>query len=134
VVRSANAARPPDIRTRVIIPEWCADLTISFVMPTLRQTAVANLLGAAGITAGVGDWRPEKGKGSYGQFELAGKTDPRVAQIKKLWGRAAQIEAMAAPKTYDLETEELLAWFNEEAPKRGYELDDDYEDTEEAAG
>ena len=120
VVRSADMNRTPDIRSRVIIPEWCAEIQVSYVMPTIREQAVINLLSAAGITAGVGDWRSEKGKGSYGQFEVVTATDKRVAQIKKLWGRTKQIEAMAEPRPYDLETEELLSWFTEEAPRRGF--------------
>lgn len=122
VTRSADMNHTPDIRSRVIIPEWCAKLTISFVLPTLRETAVINLLAAAGITAGVGDWRPEKGKGSYGQFEIVSGDDKRVAQIMKLWGREAQTKAMASPTAYDLETEELLSWFEAEAPRRGFEV------------
>ena len=55
VTRSADMNRTPDIRSRCIIPNWAAQITISFVLPTLRETAVVNLLAAAGITAGVGD-------------------------------------------------------------------------------
>lgn len=121
VTRSADINHTPDIRSRVIIPEWAAKVTISFVLPTLRDKAVINLLAAAGITAGIGDWRPEKGKGSFGQFEIVSDDDARVAQLMKVWTREAQIKAMANPTAYDLETEELLTWFQEEAPRRGFE-------------
>lgn len=120
VVRSADMNHTPDVRSRMIIPEWVAELTISFVLPTIREQAIVNLLAAAGITAGVGDWRPEKGAGSYGQFEVVGKDDVRAQQIMKLWGRKQQIKAIEQPVAYDLETEELLSWFDTEAPKRGW--------------
>lgn len=121
VTRSADMNRTPDIRSRVIIPDWCALVTVSYVAPTLRQQAIVNLMAAAGITAGIGDWRPEKGKGSYGQFEIVSTDDKDAKEIIKTWGRKAQTAAMAQPAPYDLETEELLSWFEEEAPKRGFD-------------
>lgn len=122
VVRSADMNRTPDIRTRCIVPEWCALVTISFVPPTLREQAVLNLLAAAGITAGLGDWRPQKGSGSFGQFEIVNSDDPRAHQIMALWGREAQKRALESqhPTLYDLETEKMYHWFEEEAPRRGF--------------
>lgn len=122
VVRSADMNHTPDIRSRMIIPEWAAEITISYVLPTIREQAIVNLLAAAGITAGVGDWRPEKGAGSYGQFVPVSEKDPKYLQIVKQWGRKQQIEAMEHPRAYDLETEELLTWFDAEAPRRGFEV------------
>lgn len=122
VVRSADMNHTPDIRSRVIIPDWVAEITISFVLPTLRQASVINLLAAAGITAGVGDWRPQKGKGSYGQFQIVTDLDRAQAeQTKALWGRAAQQNAMDHPVAYDLETQDLLRWFQDESKSRGFE-------------
>lgn len=123
VVRSADMNRTPDIRSRVIVPQWAAHLTISYVRPTLRDAAIVNLLAAAGITAGVGDWRPEKGKGSYGQFMPVSGDDTVTNKIINTWGRQTQIAAMAHPAPYDLETEELFSWFEGEAPKRGFEVE-----------
>jgi hypothetical protein len=120
IVRSADMNRTPDVRTRCILPEWAATLTITYNMVKLREPNVANLLAAAGVTAGVGDWRPEKGKGSYGRFDVVEKDDPKVLHIQKLWGRKQQQQAMKNPKAYDQETEDLLNWFKAESPKRGF--------------
>lgn len=119
VVRSADINRTPDIRTRAIMPKWACKLTIQFVQPKLNATAVANLMAAAGVLAGVGDFRQEKGKGNFGQFRLAEKTDPEFAKISKLGGRAAQDAALQNYKVYDQETEELMEWFSGEVIRLG---------------
>jgi len=120
IVRSADMNRTPDVRTRAIVPQWAARVSVNYVQPILREQAVANLLAAAGIMRGVGDWRPEKGSGSYGQFELVSKDDKRFLSIIKSGGRAAQDEALANPEPYDAESAELLAWFETEATRRGF--------------
>lgn len=122
VVRSADMNRTPDVRTRVILPEWACHVTVEFTQPILREQSVANLLAAAGITIGVGDWRPEKGSGTYGCFELVGADDPDFARIVATGGRAAQAAAMDDPTAYDDETSELLAWFDVEVKRRGFKL------------
>jgi hypothetical protein len=120
VVRSADMNRTPDIRTRAIMPKWAAQLYISFVIPNLNQTDVVNLLAAAGLTAGIGDWRPEKGSGSYGQFRIANDDDPELLELISNGGRAVQLAAMEKPAAYDLETEEMLEWYEAEAKTRGF--------------
>ena len=112
--------RTPDVRTRVIVPEWAAKVSVSFVTPILREQGVANLLASAGITQGVGDWRPGKGSGTYGQFELVGENDARFVHALKYGGRAAQKKAMDSPEAYDRETRELLDWFGVESKRRGF--------------
>jgi len=121
VTRSADMNRTPDIRTRVIVPQWGCRLSISFVKPQLTMKTVANLLAAGGLIQGVGDWRPEKGSGSYGQFELVGEKDADFNRVLKM-GRADQQHAMDHPECYDQETEDLLAWFYDEAGRRGIEM------------
>lgn len=118
VTRSADMARTPDIRTRAIVPEWACKVSITFVEPLIRQQAVVNLLAAAGITIGVGDWRPEKGAGNYGQFKLVSSDDPEFKAIIKSGGRKAQIDGLKNPVCYDDETAELLSWFDEELSRR----------------
>src|SRR5580765_1634842 len=66
IVRSADMNKTPDVRTRAIVPQWACRVGITYVEPLIRPQAVANLLAAAGLTVGVGDWRSEKGAGSYG--------------------------------------------------------------------
>jgi hypothetical protein len=121
VTRSADMAKTPDIRTRSIIPEWAAEVTVAFPVPILKEATVSNLFAAAGMIQGVGDWRPEKGSGTFGQFELVSPDDPRYIRIKETGGRKAQQAGMEAAEPYDMETEELLSWFVAEAERRGFE-------------
>ena len=66
ITRSADINKTPDVRSRAIVPEWAAEIAITYTTPILNETSVINLLAAAGQICGVGDWRPEKGKGTYG--------------------------------------------------------------------
>lgn len=118
VTRSADMNRTPDIRTRAILPEWAAKVSINYVEPLIKMQAVVNLLAAAGITVGVGDWRPEKGAGNYGQFKIVSPTDPEYLRIVKQGGRAAQEEAMKNPVCYDDDSTEMLSWYTDELSKR----------------
>jgi hypothetical protein len=120
VTRSADIARTPDVRTRAIIPHWACEVTVSFVMPNLREQAVANLLASAGITQGIGDWRPGKGAGTYGQFRLCDRNDPDFQHLVTHCGRTTQVAAMESPECYDRESEELLEWFQVESNRRGF--------------
>lgn len=122
ITRSADMARTPDVRTRVIVPEWATIIEVRFVQPALNRTAVANLLGAAGITQGVGDWRQEKGSGSFGQFSVVSDDDADFVRIVSGGGRTHQIAAMEAAEPYDDETRELLGWFDTERERRGLRL------------
>lgn len=120
IVRSADMNKTPDVRTRAILPEWACRIAISFVEPAIRQPAVVNLLSAAGITAGVGDWRPEKGKGAFGRFKLVNDEDADFVRIITTGAREIQEHAMAAPESYDSETEELLGWYMDTATSKGF--------------
>lgn len=118
IVRSADMNRTPDVRTRAIVPEWACRLSVTYTKPLITPQAVANLLAAGGIYIGVGDWRPEKGKGNYGQYELVDEKDKRFAAIMKSGGRKSQLAAMEHPECYDDETAELLSWFDSEMAQR----------------
>lgn len=118
VTRSADMNRTPDIRSRAILREWACVITVKFITPIIRETSIANLLVGAGVTAGVGDYRVEKG-GSYGTFEIVDADNVNLTRILKL-GRKAQDDALADPQCYDDETESLLSWYNSELPKRGF--------------
>jgi len=120
VTRNSDMNHTPDVRTRCCVPQWAAIITVRFVVPILKDTVVASLLGAAGLIQGVGDWRPEKGSGTYGQFAVVDHDDKRIKDIMKIGGRKAQIKAMEHPDAYDNTTEELLGWFVAEADKRGF--------------
>lgn len=118
VVRSADMAHTPDIRTRAILPEWVCLLSLRWMEPIITQTAVSTLLTQAGFSVGVGDWRPEKGAGIYGQFTITDMDDPDVIRLMRDGGRAAQDAALAEPVFHDDETEELYAWYTTEIAKR----------------
>lgn len=122
ITRSADMNRTPDVRTRAILPEWACRLTVRFQKPILREQSVANLLASAGRLSGVGDWRQEKGSGSYGAFRLVSEGDPDFVRITSTQGRAAQQHALDNPEPYDDETSEMLAWFNVEMNRRGFKV------------
>lgn len=120
VVRSADMNKTPDIRTRAILPNWACVITVTYIRTLLKEKSMINLLAAAGMMQGIGDWRPEKGKGDYGQFEIVSAGDVTHKAIMENGGRAAQGEAMQHPEFYDSETEELFGWFVDEARERGF--------------
>lgn len=120
ITRSADMNKTPDVRTRCIVPEWAIELPVTWVEGTLNMTSIVNLLNAAGFVCGVGDWRQEKGSGSFGSFTLV--TEENVAEfnrIKAEGGRAAQLEAFENPVAYNAETAEMLSWFAAEIKARG---------------
>ena len=118
VVRSADMNRTPDIRTRAILPEWACQLRVTFVRPIMTAQSVVNLLTAAGITVGVGDWRAEKGKGNYGQYRLVNEDNADYVRVMAA-GRKAQAQALDEPEPYDDESARLLSWWADEAKQRG---------------
>lgn len=120
VVRSADINHTPDIRTRVIIPRWAAIVSIEFVTPIMKVSDVVNLLAGGGITSGIGDWRPQKGAGDYGQYKVVQTDDPDLLEVIRGGGRKVQQAAMADPMPYDAETAELLSWYDTEAARRGF--------------
>lgn len=122
ITRSADMNRTPDVRTRLILPEWACRLTVRFQKPILREQSIANLLGAAGRLSGIGDWRQEKGAGAFGAFTLVGDDDKEFQRIVKTGGRAAQQAALDEPEAYDDQTSEMLAWFDVEMKRRGFKV------------
>lgn len=119
VVRSADMARTPDIRTRAIVPEWCCTVSIRFAQPLVTHTQIATLFAAGGILCGIGDWRQEKGSGSYGQFRLCDKADADFKRIMREGGCVAQDKALQAIKCHDEETQELLDFYETEIIRLG---------------
>lgn len=117
-VRSADMNKTPDIRTRAIVARWACRVSITYTKPLMRPQAVANLLAASGIIDGIGDWRPEKGKGNYGQFEIVSTDNEDFLDVIATGGREAQKAAIESPTCYDNETTDLLAWFDEELSRR----------------
>jgi len=123
VTRSADMNKTPDIRTRAILPKWASIVDVSFIRPILNEQSVVNLMVAAGITSGMGDWRPEKGAGNYGQFKIVeSMNDPEFLEIVESGGRKAQEEGMKTPGFYDLETEDLYEWVINENRRKGFKV------------
>lgn len=121
VVRSADMAKTPDVRTRAFLPEWCAEVDVAFVTPTLSAHAVVALLANAGVIVGIGDFRQEKGRGSYGTFSVAGDD---LGDMQDVWdritaqGRDAQEAAMESPECADEDTAALMAILRQERMRR----------------
>lgn len=122
VTRSAGMQRTPDVRTRALLKEWAVKLSARFVRPHLAELAVARLAAAAGEFIGVGDWRTEKGAGSYGGWRIVGADDPTLKRIMASWGRDAQKAAMEEAVCADQESEDLLSWYEQEAKDRGFKI------------
>ena len=123
VTRSSDIKRTPDVRTRAILPEWACRISVTFTKPLLKEQAIANLLAAAGMSSGIGDWRQEKGSGSFGAFKIVAENDPDFVRICKKQGRAAQQEALDFPEAYNEETAQMLSWFSVEMKKRGMKVE-----------
>lgn len=122
VTRSADINKTPDIRTRAIVPEWACRLRVSFMKPVLREQSIVNLLAAAGSLSGIGDWRQQKGSGSFGAFRLASADDPDYLRITRDGGRGAQEAALTSPEPYDDETSEMMSWYDVEVKRRGFKV------------
>ena len=124
VVRSADMNKTPDVRTRAFLPEWCGEIDIAFVQPTLSVYDIAALLRNAGTICGIGDFRQEKGRGSFGTFEAHSAEDMGDAQED--WdritqqGRDVQQLAMDSPECADDDTQELMNLLLEERQKRAF--------------
>jgi hypothetical protein len=121
MVRQAGIQRTPDVRFRTELPMWATEITIQFARLGLTETSVVNLVAAAGVICGVGDFRQEKGASDHGQWVIAGEGSPEADQwheIVESGGREAQDVAFLNPDMND-DTLELLQWFDAEIQRRG---------------
>ena len=122
IVRSADMNKTPDVRTRAFLPNWCAEVEIRFVTPTLSSHSIVSLLQNAGQIVGIGDFRQEKGRGGYGTFSVAGSED--MGDMQEIWdeitqeGRDIQEAAMNEPDCFDDQTAELMEFMQEERLRR----------------
>lgn len=120
VVRSADMARTPDVRTRAYLPKWGAELDVHFVTPQLSVAAVVTLLCNAGVLIGVGDFRQEKGKGGFGAFRVLaeGDKDAEWDDLVKNHGRKQQMQALENPEFANRDTFDLMAHYEAEVDRR----------------
>ena len=112
IMRSADIKRTPDVRTRPWFETWATAIRIRYSPLVLSQEAILTLLKNAGIVAGVGDSRQEKGKGSSGMFQPVNKIPTHLLDATAQW------DAIHAPMAGDVETVELLAEYTEEVRSR----------------
>ena len=121
VVRSADMNRTPDMRTRAYLPNWCAEVEIRFATPNFSARSISSLVQNAGQLIGLGDFRQEKGRGSFGTFSIAGE---ELGEYQEIWdelmeeGRAVQELARDNPECADQETAELMQFLQEERLRR----------------
>ena len=120
IVRNSDMNHTPDVRTRALLPEWACKISLSYITPILRQQAIVTLLSGAGIVSGVGDWRQQKGSGSYGSYKLVGHDDPDYVRIVNAGGRKVQQEALDHPVAYDAQSDMMLRWYEEQLKTRGF--------------
>lgn len=120
IVRSANINRTPDVRTRAYLPKWGAEIEVHHVLPQLSISSVVTLACNAGVLVGLGDFRQEKGKGSFGSFRVIGpdEKDSEWDELVAFHGRAAQLAAIADPEFADDDTAELMSHFFVEKTRR----------------
>jgi len=122
VVRSADMNKTPDIRSRCYLPRWVAEVQIAYTMPTLSAHSIVSLLANAGAIIGLGDFRQEKGRGSYGTFAVTGADE--MGEWQEYWdevtkeARAVQQAAMDDPEFADDDTIELMDILNDERARR----------------
>ena len=122
VVRSADMNKTPDVRTRAYLPRWCAEVDIAYVQPTLNMHSIVSLLTNAGTIVGIGDFRQEKGRGSFGTFAVTGTED--MGEWQEDWdalmreGRDVQQAFLDNPVAADPDTEEMLDFYREEVIRR----------------
>src|SRR6185312_14288378 len=100
---------------------WACKITVSYVSSVISREDVTNLLAASGVIIGVGDWRPQKGAGSFGQFRLCDPADAQWNAIVQTGGAEVQDEALSNPGFYDSDTEDLVLWYLEEVKRRASE-------------
>ena len=128
VVRSADMNKTPDMRTRAYLPDWCAEIEIRFVTPTFSNASISALVANAGQLIGLGDFRQEKGRGSFGTFTIAGASAGGEFSMdeehQESWdilmqeGREVQEAARDNPECADQETAELMQFLQEERLRR----------------
>lgn len=126
VVRSADMNKTPDMRTRAYLPRWCAEVDIAYVQSTLSAYSISSLLTNAGSIVGIGDFRQEKGRGSFGTFAVM--TEDSMGDWQSEWdslmreGREVQQEALDNPEFADQQTADLMEFIQEERMRRDITL------------
>lgn len=59
-----------DVRYRPEYPDWSAQINIEYNSGMISESQLKQIIAAAGYGCGLGEMRPEKGKFSFGRFEI----------------------------------------------------------------
>jgi hypothetical protein len=121
MVRNSDMNHTPDYRTRAIIEEWAAEISVEYLQNKLTLQSLMNLLGGAGELQGVGDNRPGKSGGENGRFVFADTNLEAFMLLKENYGRDAQDEAIRTPVACgcdENESADMLTWFDLEVARR----------------
>lgn len=70
VVRVGTMTKTADLRYRPEYTNWKLKFVVEFNNRVLTAEQVLNLVSIAGFSCGICEWRPQKGGGDYGRFEL----------------------------------------------------------------
>lgn len=70
-------AGQPDLRYRPYFFNWKCSMVLQFEPSMVRIEDLLSLIDRAGLSVGIGEWRPEKG-GEYGRFKIDAKTSVDV--------------------------------------------------------
>lgn len=126
MVRNSGQNRTPDVRSRIIFPVWAMEFDVRYIKPNLTEKKVLDLLHSSGMICGLGDWRPEKGKGEYGSFEIVATPEQHasLAEIKAAMSREAQQKTFDNLPYYDDDTADLAQWYEAEVAARGRDHDE----------
>jgi hypothetical protein len=119
IVRCGGFTKTPDTRTRAILKKWATVVRYEWVAPILSASSIANLLNLAGQNVGIGDWRQEKGAGSFGSFRVCSLDDPEFKAILATGSAEPQIEAIKHPDFYNNQSRRLVHWFDRVVLERG---------------
>lgn len=68
-----------DLRYRPEFPDWSTVLTVTYIRSSLTRESVLSLIDAAGLTVGVGEWRPER-DGDFGTYRIDPTRDVKVVR------------------------------------------------------
>lgn len=72
IVRLSGVSRAPDMRYRPEFRKWSVEVKVQFDADYISLDSLMNLFARAGVSAGVGEWRPSapKNGGDHGMWEV----------------------------------------------------------------
>jgi len=71
MVRVGGISKTADMRYRPEYSIWEAEFIVEYNQNSISPGELLNLISIAGFSVGLCEWRPQKGGGDFGRFELA---------------------------------------------------------------